>query len=174
MVVVYKSKYGKTKQYAEWIAKALGAPIFENAEITPQELAEHDIVIYGGGLYAGGIDGIKLVTKNQCKALVVFTVGVADPAVTDYAEILNRAFTPAQLAATKIFHLRGGIDYSRLSLPHRAMMAMMKRIIEKKPPEKRGSDDMGVLETYGKNVDFSSEKTIAPLVEHVRGIMEGK
>jgi len=83
-------------------------------------------------------------------------------------EASEKAFTPEQLAKTKAFHLRGGIDFSRLSLVHKAMMAAMKKLIEKKPLAERGSDDAGVLETCGKDVDFSDKAAIEPLVEYAQ------
>jgi len=167
-VVVYKSKYGKTKRYAEWIAEALNAPLFENGNITPLQLNNYDIVVYGGGLYGGEINGVKLVTKNFCKLLVVFTVGLADPGNTDFKPILENTFTGEQLSKTKVFHLRGGIDYSKLSLVHKGIMAVMKKMIEKKPSAERDGDSAGILETYGKNIDFSDKETIKPLTEYVR------
>jgi len=170
IAVIFKSRYGKTKRYAEWIAEALNAPLFENANVKPHQLNDYDVVIYGGGIYAGGIDGVKLVAKNPCKSLVLFTVGVADPSVTDYTQILEKAFTPEQLSEAKVFHLRGGINYSKLSLAHKVMMAAMKKLIEKKPLAERESDDIGVLETYGKDVDFSDKASIEPLVEYVRAL----
>ena len=84
IAVIYKSKYGTTKQYAKWIAEELGASLFEASSINPSQLMTYDVVVYGGGLYAGGIIGVKLVTGNPCKSLVVFTVGAADPGTTDY------------------------------------------------------------------------------------------
>ena len=56
IAVVYKSRYGTTKQYAEWIAKALDAILLEASVVKPSQLASFDIVVYGGGLYAGRID----------------------------------------------------------------------------------------------------------------------
>ncbi|MCL2753939.1 MAG: flavodoxin domain-containing protein [Defluviitaleaceae bacterium] len=168
IAVIYKSKYGKTKRYAEWIAEALNAPLFEHTKLSPRQLNNYDVVIYGGGLYAGGINGIKLVKGNFCKSLIVFTVGVADPKDSDYTHILENAFTTEKLSKIKTFHLRGGIDYIKLSPIHRLMMAAMKKLIEKKPIAKRDSDDVGILETYGKNVDFCDKATIKPLVEYVR------
>jgi len=49
--------------------------------VNPKDLIKYDIVIYGGGLYEGGIAGVKLVTQNSCKNLIVFTVGLADPLI---------------------------------------------------------------------------------------------
>lgn len=168
IVVVYKSKYGKTKQYAEWIAKDLNAPIFESKNIKPSQLNKYDVVIYGGGLYAGGINGIKLVTKNPCKSLTLFTVGISNPKNTNYTQILEKALNYEQLSKTKVFHFRGGIDYSKLSLVHKGMMAIMKKLIEKKPLSERKSDDIGVLTTYGKNVDFSDKTSIKTLIKYVQ------
>ena len=168
IAVVYKSKYGTTKRYAEWIAHELDAHLFEASAIRSEMLVNYNIVVYGGGLYASGIIGVKLVTKNPCKRLVVFTVGIADPTASDYSAILKANFTPEMQAKIKVFHLRGGIDYPNLSIIHKGMMAMVKKGLEKKPLEKRTSEDKAVLETYGTKIDFTDKATIQPLVDYVR------
>ena len=168
IAVIYKSKYGTTKQYAEWIAEALNAPLFENAGIKSSQLNDYDVVVYGGGLYASDIDGVNLVTDNFCKTLVLFTVGLADPQDTDYTPILEKTFNTEQLSKMRVFHLRGGIDYKKLSLPHKGMMALAKKAAEKIAPDQRKSDDIGIIETYGKEVDFTDKATIEPLVAYVR------
>ena len=92
IAVIYRSKYGTTKRYAEWIAEALDAQLFESHTIKATQLIDFDMVVYGGGLYAGGISGINLVTKNPCKKLVIFTVGFATPENTDYSDILKKTY----------------------------------------------------------------------------------
>ena len=171
IAVIYKSKYGSTKQYAEWIADELNATLFEAVSVKPSQLLDFDTVIYGGGLYASGINGVKLVIKNPCKLLVVFTVGAADPNTTDYSEILHKNFTQEFLQKIKVFHLHGGIDYTRLTSIHKIMMAMVKRTrVDNKPQEKRTGEDKIFLETYGKEFDYKDKATIKPLVEYVRSL----
>lgn len=171
IAVIYQSKYGSTKQYAQWIARDLEAELFERSEVAPNSLQSFDMVVYGGGLYAGGVSGVDLVLKHPCPTLVVFTVGLANPATTDYSEILKRNFTPEQIEKTKRFHLRGAIDYSELGPVHRGMMAMMKKMtIDPKTPEERTDEDRLFLETYGKTADFMDEASIAPLVEYVKSL----
>lgn len=172
VAVIYQSKYGATKQYAQWIARNLGAELLERSTVLPASLREFDVVVYGGGLYAGGIAGVDLVAKHPCPSLVVFTVGLANPAITDYSEILNRNFPPKQKEKPKVFLLRGAMDYGRLGPVHRGMMAMMKKMtIDPKAPEDRTDEDRLMLETYGKSVNFIDEASIAPLVEYVKGLL---
>jgi len=170
-VVIYKTKYGTTKQYAEWIAEALEIPLFEATAIKPAQLLDYDVIIYGGGLYAGGVIGSKLVAENPCNCLILFTVGAADPSTTDYKDILEKNFSQDLLSKTKIFHLRGGIDYSKLSLVHKGMMAMLRKMVKKKSKKSESElsdEDMLFLETYGKKVDFMDKTTIMPLVDYVQ------
>ncbi len=167
ILVVYASKYGTTRQYAEWIAEALGADVARADTVRPEDLPAYDTVVYGGGLYAGGIAGARLVASGTCKRLVVFTVGLADPSQTDYSAILNKNFSPELLAKIRAFHLRGGIDYKRLGPVHKVMMSMMKRMTQKKPVSGRDASDDEFLRTYGAQVDFLDKRTIEPLVAYV-------
>ena len=54
-VVIYKSKYGSTGKYAQWIAEELGADIFPSSEIKPEDLRKYNVIIYGGSLHASGV-----------------------------------------------------------------------------------------------------------------------
>lgn len=172
IAIIYKSKYGTTKQYAEWIAEALDAKLMEASSVSPAQLESFDAVIYGGGLYAGGISGIKLITKNPCKLLTVFTVGIADPKITDYSIILNKNLPKELLAKTKIFHLRGGINYEKSGFIHKGMMSMLKSMLEKKAESELTDDDRALLATYGSKVDYTDKSAIQPIVAFVKECIE--
>lgn len=175
-IVIYKSKYGFTKHYAHWIAQALSCPVYSRKEIRSSDLRQYDTVIYGGGLYAGGISGISFLTRNYAllkdKNVVLFTCGLADPAdknnVRHIREGLSKSLSPEMMDAFQIFHLRGGIDYSRLTLLHKTMMAMLRKSMLKKDPADLNEEARLMLDTYGKAVDFSDETSIAPLTDYVR------
>ncbi|NLL82355.1 MAG: flavodoxin [Tissierellia bacterium] len=171
-VVVYKSKYGSTKKYAQWIAEETKADLFEGSEIVASDLKEYATIIFGGGLYAGGIAGISTLTKNyellKDKRIIVFTVGLSS---TDKKEIflpiLEKSFSEEMQQRISFFHLRGGIDYKRLSIVHRVMMGMLKLVISRKDPSDLSEDDKGLLATYGKKVDFTDKSTIKPLLSYL-------
>lgn len=177
IIVIYESKYGSTKRYAKWIADTLSCPAIENKRFHPEDFRNYDTIIYGGGLYAGGVSGIKLLTHNfqhiRSKHVILFTCGLADPTdpfnVSHIRESLAKVLSPEMLDTFHIFHLRGGMDYSRLSLIHKSMMAMLRKMLSKKSPKDLRKEDLQLLETYGKTVDFTDQDTIRPLIDCALG-----
>lgn len=177
-VVIYCSKYGATKQYARWIAAALSCDLLEQHTVRPDDLDRYDTIIYGGGLYAGGVSGIKLLTKNadrlQQKNLLLFTCGIADPKDEDNVKHIRQALNkilPLQLQnRIQLFHLRGSIDYKRLGLVHRMMMAMLRKMIAKKDPNTLREEDRQLLATYGQTIDFTDQSSIQPIVDAARNL----
>lgn len=179
ILVVYRSNYGFTQKYATWLAEALHADLREGHKLKPQDLSSYDIILFGGGLYAGGVNGISLLVKAypniRNKALYLFTVGAAD--VSDETNVshirseLSKALTQEMQERIKIFHLRGGIDYPKLSLVHRAMMSMMVKGVRKKPEQELTSEEVTMLETYGELVDFTDPSSITPIVQDVEAIL---
>ncbi|NLM04372.1 MAG: flavodoxin [Clostridiales bacterium] len=175
IVVVYKSKYGSTKKYAKWIAEKTKADLFEELEVDSKKLMEYDTIIYGGGLYAGGIAGISLITKNykgiKDKKIIVFTVGLAS---TDKEEIfipiIEKNFSKEMIENINFFHFRGGIDYKKLGIIHKLMMAMLKIVTSKKDKNKLTDEDIEFLDTYGKNVDFTDKNTLSPLLSYLSNL----
>ena len=130
-LIVYGSKYGTTRRYAEELSRLTGLSSIPCGEF--HRLAEGSILIYLGALYAGGVLGLKQTMKGlsfrEGQRLIVATVGLADPAEPqNRAHIraaLQKQLPPELSERAVLFHLRGGIDYAVLSPRHRAMMAAM-------------------------------------------------
>ena len=175
-IILFESKYGSTEKYAKWIAEELYCPLMEVKSCKPADMKGFNTIIYGGGLYAGGVSGIKLLTKN-CELLaeknvIIFTCGLADPDDPENVSHIRKALSnvlPVGLRErVHLFHFRGGIDYSRLSIVHRAMMSMLRKALLKKDEKDLRQEDRYLLDTYGKRVDFTDRRAILPLVELVR------
>jgi len=168
-VVIYRSKTGYVKKYAEWIAKRLQADIYEESKVTIDKVMNYDTVIYGGGLYAGGINGVKFITRNleklSGKKLVVFASGATPPRESDIIVVRDKNFTQEQLKHIKFYYLRGGFDYSRLKPVDKLLMNFLKMTLKRK--KEPTADDRGMLEAYNKPIDFTREKNIDELVKYV-------
>ena len=80
-VILYQSKYGATKRYAEWLSDETGFPCVETKKADINEVATYDTIILGGGIYASGIAGLSFLKKNADalagKKIVVFCCGAS-------------------------------------------------------------------------------------------------
>lgn len=168
-VVIYRSKSGFVKKYAEWIAEELHADIFEASQISIDKLTAYDTVIYGGGLYAVGINGVKLITKNldrlKGKKVVVFATGASPPGEDALRDVADRNFTPGQLENLKFFYLRGGFDYGKLTPFDRVLINLLKIRLKKK--KDKTPDERGMLAAIDNPVDFTKKENIDALIAYV-------
>lgn len=170
-IIVYGSNYGTTRAYAQELAKRTGWPAVDWQQA--KNLAEYETVVYLGGLYAGGVVGLKKVLPQLEQApkqkLVLVTVGLADPTapenVANIRASLQKQLPGALYQKAQFAHLRGGIDYSRLNFKHRAMMWAMVQMLQKRPPEQRSAEDREIIRTYNQKVDFTDLDTVERVME---------
>ena len=72
------------------------------------------------------------------------------------------------LEAVRMYHLRGGLRYSKMIMVHRTMMAMLRKVLLKKPEAELRGEDRALLETYGQDISFLDRTAIVPLVKDIR------
>ncbi len=174
-IVIYKTKYGSTKAYAEWIAEALGCYAVDAKTVKSADLAEYDTIIYGGGLYAEVINGITLITKNieqlRDKKIIIFTTGITPMDCRDYYDtyVIEKNFKTGVPENIKLFNYPGKMVMNELSLVHRTALKTLKKIMSDK--ENPTEMEKLLVELCDANGDFSDKTLINELVEYAR---EGK
>ena len=170
-IIVYGSHYGTTKQYAEELSKRTNIKVISFKKIN-QQINDYDNIIYLGGLYAGGVLGMSKTLKKlnniSNKKILIATVGLSDPTdevnKNNIRNNIKNQIPKEVLEKAKIFHLRGGIDYSKLNFAHKTMMKLLYNAVKNLPNEKQTAEDRAMIETYNKKVnfiDFSSLDKIA-------------
>lgn len=171
MIIIFGSCYGTTKQYADELSGRIGceAVSFENVS----DINAYQTIIYMGGLYAGGVQGMKKTLKKLSdisdKNICIVTVGLADP--TDEKNIEHiRKNIKTQVSEelynkALVFHLRGGIDYSELNFLHKKMMGMVYKKAVSVPEEERDAEMSAMIETYNKQVDFVDFDSLDSIVQ---------
>lgn len=161
-IVIYKSKSGFTKKYAEWIAEELQCDIKENNKLSLSDIAQYDTIIYGGALYASTIRGIKLIKNNfealKDKNLIVFATGMTTLGDETLAKVWEFNFNEEQRQKIKLFYFKGGFDYSKLSIGSKIIVNMMKEKIK---------SEVGMQDAFDKRIDFTDRNNIIPLVKLV-------
>lgn len=63
-IILYKSKYGATRKYAEWLSERTGFSYIETDKSDIKVISGYDVIILGGGIYASGIAGLSFLKKN--------------------------------------------------------------------------------------------------------------
>jgi menaquinone-dependent protoporphyrinogen IX oxidase len=169
-LVLYKTTSGYTKKYAQWISGALSADLSETKNFDHSKLQDYDLIIFGGSLHAVGISGVKVIKENlprlTGKKLVVFAVGASPPRENILQEVINNNFTAEQQKSIKFFYLRGGFDYSKLDLPNKFLMILMRVWLLLKKKEKRTPDETGMLAAFSKPIDCTRKENITGIIQY--------
>jgi len=174
-LIIYGSQYGTAKAYATKLSEITEIPCISYENIKDIKDYEQIIYFFWGGVYAGGVKGLKntfRLLKNSNIKTILVTVGLAD--VNNKENTNNiKASLEKQLEKdiyknSLIFHLRGGIDYSKLNFKHKTMMKMLYHSLKNKPIESLTQEDKALIETYNTKVDFVDYDSLKQIVEVIQ------
>lgn len=172
-IVVYKSKYGSTKAYGEWIAEELSCKAVDVKGVKVEDLMEYDTIVYGGGLYAENIAGVTLLTKNleqlKGKKLIVYTTGITPLNYREYYDemVWEKNFKGKGEEDIKVFNYLGKMVMSELSLPHKTALKTLKKIMGGK--ENPTEMEKLLIELCDADGDFTDRSAISELVKYAKG-----
>ena len=172
-IIIYGSQYGTAKKYAEELAKRTRIDIKSYEDVTDINL--YETVIYVGGLYAGSVLGMKKtlckILQCQNKKIIIATVGLADPMDVENTDniksCMQRQLSNELYGNAHIFHLRGGIDYSRLNFKHKTMMRLLYKKALGLPEAKKTPEVKALIETYNQKVDFVDFRSLSNLINSI-------
>jgi menaquinone-dependent protoporphyrinogen IX oxidase len=135
-VIIYKGKYGATRQYAEWLGAALHLPLKTPEELQEADIKMNDFIIMGSSVYIGKLlirDWIKQyasILKN--KNLLLFVVCGSNNR-KEHEKIIEQNIPHGLLDPSRIFFLPGRLIQSKLSWKDRFMLNVGAMLV--KDPE---------------------------------------
>lgn len=160
--ITFSTVYGSSELYARRLASSLD---LEARDVADVSRVSDGVLVHFGGLYAGTVCGLRracALAKPPVR-LVVCTVGLADPGIEDNAETIDKTVRAiVRRDDLVIFHLRGRMDYRKLSVKHRAMMWALVKVLMKSKKE-LSDEDRALIGTYGKTIDFVDESWLDPV-----------
>ena len=133
-------------------------------------------MILGGGIYAGNINGISLISKNfeklKDKNLIIFTVGMKDPAKEYNKKTIQlgllKVLTPAMLDKIKVFSLRGALDTDKVNVLHYSMLKILVQMVDHEE-ETLDADEIRTFHAaFETPQNFVEMDQIKPLVNYVK------
>jgi menaquinone-dependent protoporphyrinogen IX oxidase len=140
-IIVYKGKYGATRQYAQWLGHELGLPVYTSNEIQKKELSLCDFIVIGTSVYIGKLQISQWLRNNldliRGKKIFFFQVAGTPPDQTEKLETYIRSGVPEELRRQcEFFYYPGKMAIRELSWTDRFMLKMGARLT-KDPVEKK-------------------------------------
>lgn len=156
-IVLYRTTYGSTQEYAGWIANKTGYKMESMQEFDTAEIENYDVIILGSNIIAGMLRGAKWIKKNwallSSKKVFLYTVGGLDEKGPERMKTLSTSLSNEIIEAITIFHFRGRVNSAELKPLHRAVVKMVSR----SPKEKNQASSFG-------NFDYVNKDYILPLL----------
>lgn len=167
ILVIYYTKTGFTLQYAQWLKEEVNCELLPYSRRDTADFTAYDTIVYGGGVHAGTINGIKWfknkMTELPGKKLAVFATGAMPPDSPEPEKTLKHNFSEEEWQRLKVFYLPSGLNYEKMGAVDRAMMAMFRSLMKKKEGE-----NSEAYRAVSASYDISSREYLKPLLEYVR------
>lgn len=171
ILVIYKSKTGFTKKYAEWIAQERACDLVPYEKRKSIDLNAYETIVFGGGFHAGIISGLKWFKENlealSGKNVIVFATGASPAATQETQMALRQNFTEQEWQRVKAFYLQSGLCYEKMGRADKLMMAVFRKMLEKT----EGDSEMKKM--IRQSYDVSRKEQLLPLLECCKR-MEGE
>ncbi len=119
-VVLYRSRNGSTRRYAEWLAQECRADLFDLSRSPHPDLAPYDTVIVGAPFHMGCFYGARYLKRHwgvlRAKRVFVFSTSAIPPKHAMVAEIYQRSLPEFIRRQVSYFPIRGQYFRSELGL----------------------------------------------------------
>lgn len=170
VLILYQSKYGATAKYVQMLQAALSCSAFELNNYSGSDLGTYDYVIFAGGIYASGINGLKVLRKKYSglshQNLIIFCVGASPFDENALAEIKTRNLK-SDWKDIPLFYGRGAWDESRMTFKDHTLCKMLQRAVSKADPNTCEPWMKALLSAAGQTCDWTDRTYLIPLLNHL-------
>lgn len=172
VILLYNSKTGFTRRYAELIGAELGCPVRSLAD-APADLSQYGVVVFGSRLHAGVFDGWKkarkLLIRRGAKKLVVFATGaMPNEAEEQIQAVWKQNLTQEERNSIPHFYLQAGLCLEKLGTVDRAMLSAAAWFMGRK--KDKSAEAAAFADAIVRSYDISDAKYIQPVVNCLRGM----
>jgi menaquinone-dependent protoporphyrinogen IX oxidase len=160
-IIIYKSNYGSTKQYAQWLTEETGYPAVDIKKFKKQDIESSDVVILGSPVFAdkpvitGFIQKKWNLLKN--KTVVLYTTSGSAPDNPKHQNNFKSVFKSEMSEKIHYFPQGGRMIFNNLTPVHKLLMKLGARM-EKDPK---------IREEMCKDSDFVNRNGLLPVLEYL-------
>ena len=179
-IVIYTSKRGSTRQYAEWIAEDLGCKAFPLSELKVKgpdavNLYEYDCIIYGGWIRGSGIVDFdkfgRMLDDELMQRLIVYGTGVADETPENYMQVWTYSIgklDPQNENRSILYILGGRYDPAAVTGMDKMMMKVMRAVLLSGSTSEAKMQAVKIRDRIDKGVDLVARDNITSLVNDAK------
>jgi menaquinone-dependent protoporphyrinogen oxidase len=164
ILIAYQSKYGSTKQYAEWIHRESDGDLVNIENGDKPNLERYDIIIIGGSVRVGNIVIAPFIKDHwsiiKGKQVILFTTSGTPPLHPKIQSIYEKSLPEEIRKGIKYFPLHGRISGENLTLWDKFLIVIGK-IMEQ---------DEALKKDMGKDFDGVQRENLLPLLEYLKEI----
>lgn len=170
-IILYQSKYGSTKKYADWLMEETGFDCLETKKAKVKAMQKYDVIILGGGVYASGIAGLPFLKKNinqlVGKRIAVFAVGASPYDEKAIQQIRDMHFKDA-LSNICLFYCRGAWDEAKMKFGDRTLCKMLQKAVAKQNPDEYEPWQEALMCAVGQKCDWTDKSYLEPLLMYIK------
>lgn len=182
-ILIYTSKRGSTKQYAEWIAEDIrtfaDCDLVEFSDSKNFDLYEYDLIIYGGWIRGSGIVNFdvfrKRIAAELLEKMIVFGVGVANPTPENYMQVWSLNIgkkDPKNIHKAILYILDGRYDPEQVTGFDGFLMKICKKVLSS-GSIKDAEDDAAMMKDRLENgCDLVKRENINSLIKDCKKKLE--
>lgn len=169
-IILYRSKYGATKKYADWLKEETGYECMETKYAKLSSVQKYDVIVLAGGVYASGIAGLQFLKKNMNslsdKKVAVFAVGASPYDEKAIMQIRELHFKDA-LSGVPLYYGRGAWDEEKMTFGDRTLCRMLQKAVAKKDPEEFEPWQKALMCAVGQKCDWTDQRYLEPVLQYV-------
>ena len=169
-IILYQSKYGATKKYADWLVEETGYDCVETKNAKVADLQKYNVIILGGGVYASGIAGLQFIKKNigqlADKKVAVFAVGASPYDEKAIMKIREMHFKD-ELRSISLFYCRGAWDEGKMKFVDRTLCNMLQKAVAKQNPNEYEPWQKALMCAVGQKCDWTDKSYLEPLIKYI-------
>lgn len=169
-LVVYYSKTGFTRRYANWLKEDLGCDCVPVGGAVP-DFSQYDTVAFGSSLHAGRIRKLawfqKQLPRLAGKRVALFFTGAMPPDPAALEQCLAQNLSPQTREQVKSFYLWGGLNYENMGVLDKWMMGVFRKMLaSKKDPS---PEDIEAARMVASSYDKTDRASLQPLERYLLG-----
>ncbi len=174
IAIVYISKCGHTKQYAEWLKDELNCDLYIGDKTDFSRLLSYKLIVFASGVYNDKIQIMDIIKKNLSainvqRTAVMVSTWYANDSLTAKNMLIDGNYPDAFKNRVPLYVLNSGIDKKKISAVDNVKLLAAQLSIEKH--EDRSSDDINSLAIIKGYSDQTSKENLDFVVAGIKELM---